>query len=173
MISLSVLKQSIWQTAAIFVASIIVALGVNALRSGGIPLVRDYSTGTRMIDRSGARMDISLDDAARAFENGSAFFLDARSPSEYALGHIKGARLVPFEDLDEYVIEATADIPSDALIITYCDGEACMLSHDLALYLKDFGFERVYVLINGWTLWMDKGLPVEQGPAPTQNGGQG
>jgi rhodanese-related sulfurtransferase len=34
------------------------------------------------------------------------------------------------------------------------------LSHDLALFLKDLGFTRVKVLVNGWTLWKEKNLPV-------------
>ncbi len=153
--------------------SIVLALLVNALRPGGIPLVKDWSVKTRIVDESGLDIGISLDDSVRAFEDGHAVFLDARSLSEYAQGHIKGARLLPYEKLDEYVIDATADISTDSLIITYCDGEACMLSHDLALYLKDFGFERVYVLTNGWSLWLDNGLPIEQGRALTQEGGRG
>jgi len=173
LISTTVFNWSVRQVSAIVVISILLALSVDALRPEGIPLVKDWSVKTRMVDESGLDMGISLDDSIRAFEDGHAVFLDARSPSEYAQGHIKGARLLPFEEIDEYVIDATADLSPEALIITYCDGKACMLSHDLALYLKDFGFERVYVLTNGWSLWLDNGLPVEQDSTLSQEGGRG
>ena len=52
--------------------------------------------------------------------------------------------------------------PTDR-IITYCDGETCNLSHDLALFLTEMGFQDVKVLVNGWTVWLDNNQPVEQG----------
>ena len=39
------------------------------------------------------------------------------------------------------------------LLVTYCDGEACELSRDLADQLKAHGLKDVLVLKNGWTLW--------------------
>jgi len=64
---------------------------------------------------------------------------------------------------DRQFIEATKDISPDATIITYCDGETCNLSHNLALFLLDMGFSNVRVLINGWTVWLEGNLPVEKG----------
>ena len=34
----------------------------------------------------------------------------------------------------------TADLELTTPIVTYCDGETCELSHDLALFLRDAGF---------------------------------
>ena len=56
-----------------------------------------------------------------------------------------------------------ADMKNDAVIITYCDGESCNLSKDLALFLESLGFTNVRVLVNGWTVWRDAGLIVESG----------
>jgi 3-mercaptopyruvate sulfurtransferase SseA len=47
------------------------------------------------------------------------------------------------------------------LVITYCDGDSCNLSKDLALFMENLGFSKVLVLVNGWTLWQDAGLPIE------------
>ena len=47
------------------------------------------------------------------------------------------------------------------LVIT--DGESCDLSHELALFFKEMGFENVRVLVNGWTVWQQAGLPTETG----------
>lgn len=48
-------------------------------------------------------------------------------------------------------------------IVTYCDGESCDLSHELALFLKEMGFENVRVLVNGWSVWQQAGLPTDAG----------
>ena len=50
------------------------------------------------------------------------------------------------------------------MIITFCDGQSCRLSHELALFLREMGYENVRVLVNGWTLWQQAGLPVSAGP---------
>ena len=49
-----------------------------------------------------------------------------------------------------------------------CDGETCELSHDLALFLRDAGFVNTRVLVNGWTLWQQAGLPMEAGEPRTK-----
>jgi 3-mercaptopyruvate sulfurtransferase SseA len=49
------------------------------------------------------------------------------------------------------------------MVITYCDGESCNLSHELAVFLQDMGVEQVRMLFNGWTVWREAGLPVGQG----------
>ncbi|MDT8271563.1 MAG: rhodanese-like domain-containing protein [Desulfomonilia bacterium] len=159
---LPTVKRAFWQATAIVVFSAALALLVNTMHPRGIPLIQDWSIDALMIDEQGLRMDIPLDEAIQAFRQGDVVFLDARTPREYAQGHIKGARLLPFDEVEEYVIEATQDLSVETLIVTYCDGEACMLSHDLALYLRGFGFEHVRVLVNGWFLWLEQGMPVEK-----------
>jgi rhodanese-related sulfurtransferase len=58
-------------------------------------------------------------------------------------------------------VEVTGDLEFETVIISYCDGETCNLSHDLALFLKDAGFLNVRVLVNGWTVWRESHFPVE------------
>ena len=55
------------------------------------------------------------------------------------------------------------DLPDDVLIVTYCDGEDCVLSAELALRLKEIGYENVRVLYNGWSVWESHQLPSEAG----------
>ena len=50
-------------------------------------------------------------------------------------------------------------IDGSEMIITYCDGESCDLSHELALFLKEMGYDNVRILVNGWTVWQHAGLP--------------
>jgi rhodanese-related sulfurtransferase len=59
-----------------------------------------------------------------------------------------------------------AKIPPDVTIITYCDGEDCDLSMNLARALFFRGYENIRVLVNGWTRWKGAGLPVSLGDGP-------
>jgi len=48
-------------------------------------------------------------------------------------------------------------------MIAYCDGETCHLSKELAKALTEMGFQNARVLINGWSLWIQNGLPIQKG----------
>ena len=154
-------KQAIWQVPVVILAAGILALSANALRTDSLPLIGDWSIDARMATITGERLDISLPEAQNFFNSRSAVFLDARSANDYARGHIPGARSLPWQDVELFLTEVAGDLESETPIITYCDGETCNLSHDLALFLKDAGFMNVRVLVNGWTVWQAAGLPVE------------
>ncbi len=161
--SLPVWSRAAWQTAALLVWSVAVALSVNALRPDGIPLVGDFSPAARFTAPTGERMDIALEEAEKLFFTRAAVFFDARPPQEYARGHIRGARSLPLQEVDLRFIEETADLDLETPVITYCDGETCSLSHELALFFRDAGFRHARVLVNGWTVWREANLPVETG----------
>jgi len=154
-------KQAIWQVPVVIFAACILAFSANALRPDSLPLTGDWSIDGRMTTVTGERLDIPLQEAETLFRNQAAVFLDARSSDDYARGHIKGARSLPWQDVDRSFMEVTQDLESETPIITYCDGETCNLSHDLALFLKDDGFMNVRVLLNGWTVWRESHFPVE------------
>jgi rhodanese-related sulfurtransferase len=157
------------QVAALVMLSAAVALAVNALRADRLPLVGDFSAAARMTTATGERMDIPLEEAEMLFSSHAAVFIDARSLDDYVKGRIQGARSLPWQEVDSNFISATQDLDLETRIVTYCDGETCELSHDLALFLRDAGFTNSRVLVNGWTVWQQAGLPVESG-APKQQG---
>ncbi len=154
-------KRAIFQVPAIILTAGILAFSANALRPDSLPLIGDWSIDARMTTVTGERLDIPLQEAEKLFRNQAVIFLDARSADDYARGHIKGARSLPWQEVDRSFMEVTQDLESETAIITYCDGETCNLSHDLALFLKNMGFMNVRVLINGWTVWHESRLPVE------------
>ncbi|HPW69252.1 MAG: rhodanese-like domain-containing protein [Desulfomonilia bacterium] len=162
----SSVRKALLQATLILVLSAGLGVGVNALRSDRIPLVQDWPLEVQMTDGQGNRTDVGLEEAVRLFHGGSAVFLDARPKDEYERGHIRGARSLPFGQADAHILEAIADTDPGTPIITYCDGPYCTLSHDLAYMLREFGFSDVRVLVNGWSLWKEHGLPVVQGPVP-------
>ena len=156
-------KTALLQAAAIL--SIAIALGIvtNILRNDGIAVIGDWSTEARLTPSSGGRMMISLAEAEKMFADKTAVFIDARSTQEFEAGRIQGAVSLPWHGVEQHFMGIAERIPQDRLILTYCDGESCALSKDLALFLKEMGYGKVRVLVNGWSLWKGAGLPVESG----------
>ena len=156
-------KVALVQTAAILSITFGLGLVVNALRSNGIALIADRSAEAGLTTPTGESLIVPLDRAEKMFVDKAAVFMDARSKQEYDVGHIQGAINLPWHEVEQQIMGVVERIPLDRLIITYCDGETCALSKDLALFLKEMGYEKVRVLVNGWSLWKDAGLPVETG----------
>lgn len=151
------------QLVSIVIISIVTGLCTNQMRASGIPLVAKWTVEERLVDGKGDTMGIPLLKAKTAFEENRALFLDARGEDSFAQGHIKGAKSLPWHSVDDYPMEIIQELSRQTLIITYCDGETCNLSHDLAVFLKEMGFLNTKVLVNGWTAWKEEGLPVEIG----------
>lgn len=158
-------EKIIWQISAIILIAGVAALLVNQLRTDRLTLIGDWSVEGKLTTVTGERLDIPFVDTKKLFMEKRAVFVDARSRKDYENGHIAGARSLPWPDVEQRVIDATDNISSDTTIITYCNGETCKLSHDLAMFLKDMDFSNVRVLINGWTVWQENHLPVEKGKA--------
>lgn len=151
--------QALRQMLLLMVMASLIALAVNHWRETPLPLVGDWSATARLTDREGKTLAIPLDQAKQLFERKTAIFLDARPQSLYEEGHISGALSLPWQDVTSAFTEIAGELEDDQTIVTYCDGENCELSHDLAMFLKEMGFTDVRVLINGWTVWQDAGLP--------------
>jgi len=145
------------------------AFGFNALRKHSLPLLET----TKSVDRSSAAVnepdgsnaigDISIEEAVRLFEEGSALFVDARSEAEYRAGHIKGAVNIPDLDFENHIGSFLEKTAAETVLITYCEGESCALSKSLAEKLSLAGFENVFHLKNGWGQWKERGLPIARG----------
>lgn len=155
--------KMLWQISAILAVALGTGLISNALRPDSLQLVGDWSAEARTTTVTGEQLIISLSEAAKLFTEKTAVFIDARSDEDFRKGHIQGAKSLPWQDVDQRFIEVAEDISPDMTIITYCDGETCKLSHDLALFLLDMGFKNVRVLVNGWSVWQETNLSVEKG----------
>nr|NJM03710.1 rhodanese-like domain-containing protein [Desulfobacula sp.] len=114
-----------------------------------------------MEEDGGNSLAIPLPEAEALFRKNKAVFLDARDKTLFDEGHIKGAKNLPWYEVDDYFQQVVPGLDREAPVITYCDGESCNLSHELALFLKNMGFVEVRVLVNGWTVWRENNLPIE------------
>jgi len=158
-------RQALWQIPAIILLAGLVGICVNFLRPDSIPVVGDWSVKTSTAAATKDNLTIPLAGAIKLFSAQMAVFIDARDEQDYADGHIKGALSLPWDDVGKRFPKIAGDIPSDKVIITYCDGEGCHLGHDLAGFLREKGFENVWELVNGLTVWQEANLPVEEGNA--------
>ena len=84
--------------------------------------------------------------------------IDVRGPSEFAAGHVQGARNISFGQLARKL----AQIPRDRQIVTYCNmhhrGES--RGERGAALLREHGFQ-AQTLDGGYPAWQEAGLPVE------------
>ncbi len=107
---------------------------------------------------------LDLAQALELFEQGTALFVDARMPDEFAAGHVPGALNLPYDELESH-LDVLNYLPEDGLVVTYCDGSECALSLELADELTAMGFGQVRVFFGGWEQWVEAGQPTEEGEA--------
>jgi len=154
--------RALSQALVIVLVAVVIGFTVNQFRSDSLALDTDWSPEARLTSKFGKNILISLDEAKEKFFSGSALFIDARSPEDYREGHIKGARNLTVTAFEEQAFDLLLGLPEDNLIVTYCDGEECALSIEVAEKLKEIGFENIRVLHNGWTAWKNHDLPSEK-----------
>ena len=150
----------ILQATGLMGLSLAVALTVNAFRPDGLPLL--YAQQSAILPGK-AGEEIRIQDAAMLYIAGRALFLDARSFAEFEAGHIKGAVSLPADSFEHAFDLVKDSLQGHEVLITYCDGEQCPLSHELAESLIRQGLTSVRVLKNGWTLWHAEKLPTIPG----------
>jgi rhodanese-related sulfurtransferase/uncharacterized membrane protein YphA (DoxX/SURF4 family) len=159
-------KAPSWQALALLMSAALLAFAANQIRPASIPLLGDWSPEARIKMKFGENILIPFEEAKEKFLTGSAVFLDARPPELYLKGHIRGARNLPLAEFDRMAGDVFMEFPEDTLFVTYCDGENCALSAELALKLKRIGYENVRVLYNGWSVWKSHQLPIKVGEEP-------
>jgi len=152
-------------------ASVLIALAggwallFNAIRPGGIPLVRSRAAQEEVDDDTNL---LTLARAKSLYEQG-AVFVDSRSPAEYESGHIRGSRHLYYMHAEEEWETVMADVPFEMPIVSYCSGEGCNSSFLVADQLQNVGFEKVYIFDGGWPEWSAAGYPLDgQAAAPPQ-----
>ncbi len=140
------------------------ACSAYAVRPHVLPIIPPAEDAAGIDSPEGPIAFIALDDAHDHFEKGTAIFADARPQQAFDTGHIRGALHLDPAEFDTWSLQIFAQVPADAMIIAYCDGVQCDLSHELAEKLIWLGYEKVAVLKNGWAQWQSHHFAVS-GPA--------
>ncbi len=81
--------------------------------------------------------------------------LDTREAPEFAVSHLRGARLVGY---DNFSLATVRDVPKDAPIVVYCSVGA--RSEKIGARLQQAGFTHVRNLYGGIFEWVNEGQPV-------------
>ncbi len=121
-----------------------------------------------LLERARAEIDeISVGQAHQMLrENGEKVRLvDIRSRSHMALGYIKGAALIPADELEMTVHHLLPD--KGAPVLLYC--ESGHRSVFTALFLKDMGYTLVSAMAGGMTAWREAGYEIENETLLTQD----
>jgi rhodanese-related sulfurtransferase len=106
--------------------------------------------GLEAIDRAALR---------ERLRRGDVVVLDVRPATEYAAGHIPGARSLPIAELQRRL----AELPNDREIVAYCRGPYCVYADDAVRHLRREGY-RAMRLEDGFPEWRRAGLPTAAGP---------
>lgn len=106
---------------------------------------------------AGSIPSISPRDAWERFSttHGEAALVDVREVGEFARGHAKGARNVPLSQLNRRVKE----IPTGKDVFLICQSGS--RSMQAAHFLKAQGYERIWNISGGTTVWRMSQLPME------------
>ena len=97
-------------------------------------------------------------EATHLINREDAVVIDVREASEYAKGHILGARGVPLAELERRVTEL-AKFKSRPVILACESGGR---SSNAIGILRRNGFTNVHNLVGGVAAWQQAGLPVEK-----------
>ncbi|RMF62024.1 MAG: rhodanese-like domain-containing protein [Calditrichaeota bacterium] len=105
---------------------------------------------------------ISVDSAATLLNAPDVTFIDVRSKDEYAIDHVPGAISIP---LTEYFKNPTLlnSLEPNHMYIVYCFDPGCVEGEQLSRELSTRGLNKVYYLVEGFSKWIEYGLPVETG----------
>lgn len=95
-------------------------------------------------------------DFATKIKNEGTFLLDVRTQGEFNEGHIKGATLIPVQELKSRITELESQ--KEKTILVYCRSGRRSLK--AAKILHQAGFTKVVNLKSGINGWIKAGLPV-------------
>lgn len=86
----------------------------------------------------------------------NVYLLDVRTPDEYRQARLKGAVLIPINEIEKRFKE----IPKNRLVVIYC--AVGTRSNLVASFLASKGYEEVYNVTDGIVGWYRNGFPIER-----------
>ena len=153
------------ELAVIVILGVGLSVAMNMARQEPVPWIVDFAA---LDKRDALRRGLETIDphaAVTMLGKPGVVFLDARTPEEFAMGHVAGARSLPQEtmygDLDA-AAKALGLTDEDRLVV-YCGNLLCDKSKELAEALRTAGYPYVTVITDGYEGWTAAGGPTEGG----------
>lgn len=115
-----------------------VATLAAALRVVGRTRLAELEAASRaFVDARDGLEPLSAAELRGRAERGEVTVLDVRPTEEFRAGHIRGARSVPLEELEQRL----ADLPADRPVVAYCRGPWCVMAVEAVTRLRERGFD--------------------------------
>lgn len=150
-----VFVEVIRDATVVVVLSVVVALGVNAIRLEGIPLVQQeaYDILVPCPEPVGDPEQIAPDDAR--IRDGKSLVIDVRAKDEFASWHVQGARNQPFDWLGPPVDEEVKTVAKQVAasrahrVVVYGDGDDPDSGREWAKLLSGARIKNVFYVSGG------------------------
>lgn len=152
------IRRSAAQALLLLLLALLLGLGSNALRPGGLSLFQDFARQQAQ-NKAAAIEQVTPRQAMEMLNADSAVFVDAREAEFFQQGHVPGALNRPIEEVRA---KGPGVLPRDKRLVIYCDGLACGKSRELAEILVEQGYS-VAVMLDGIEGWVMSGGPLEGG----------
>jgi rhodanese-related sulfurtransferase len=91
---------------------------------------------------------VGRDELLARLRRGEIVLVDVRPREEFEAGHIRGARSIPLDDLDDRL----AELPADREVVAYCGGPFCAYAHEAVRRIRAAG-GTARRLEEGWPEW--------------------
>ena len=92
--------------------------------------------------------------AKALLDKGTVFLLDVRTPEEFRQAHLKGAVLIPIDQIEKRL----GEIPKNRPILVYC--AVGSRSKAVAGFLAEKGYRDIYDMKDGIVGWYRNNLPI-------------
>jgi rhodanese-related sulfurtransferase/DNA-binding MarR family transcriptional regulator len=127
-----------------------------ALRDASVSQLAEVERAAR--DYLGDDVDaVGRDELIARLRKGDVVLVDVRPAEEFEAGHIKGARSIPIDELEDRL----AELPADREIVAYCRGPFCAYAHDAVRRLQAAG-RQARRLEEGWPEWQLASKPAKR-----------
>jgi phage shock protein E len=103
-------------------------------------------------------IEISTAAAYTRYQTGADYFLDVRTPDEWAQAHLQNSTLIPLSDLSGRLSE----LPRDRHMVVVCATGS--RSRQAQTLLQKAGFAQTVSMKGGLTAWEAAGYPLVTGP---------
>lgn len=114
---------------------------------------KDRRGTVKFVPEPGVVKEINKRQFTALMNAGPYYLIDARTPEAFAKGHIKNANNIYGAEAESRIPDILDEVPRDRVILIYCDGGECELSHHVADVLKNFGYGPIFIFTGGWAEW--------------------
>ena len=147
------------QLATVLILSASVAFITNAAREDRLPLVMPFPPTFQCPSSEKPGLPIALQTALTLYGKPGTVFVDARKSDAFRLGHIEGARHVPYSFVEPLSKETIESLKAYGSVIVYCNREDAEASKLMAGELAQAGIQGVVYLEKGFAGWVQAGGP--------------